>query len=322
LPGGGIRLVRFRFDARDGLKLLPAILFGSLALRFFRGLLPGGAAPPSGSPLKDGLLLLGGLGLLGYGFIVLHRKRAIDDVPHSRLRSVAMGFAEVSGTARMRTQVMGPYSGIPCVAYRFLAEEEDHDRQRGWRTLESGQSSDWFVLDDGTATIVVDPDGAELMLGRDYRNIERADGFFGGRRRYTEWRLHPGETAVVVGTVRRVRSLVFEARAALHDRLREVKQDPARLAVFDTDHDGRLDTEEWGNAVRVVRQEVAREAAAAEGPKPVDELIISKGTGEKTFIISDRSERDLVKGLAWKAGLALLSGAAMAGMGATSLLIR
>ena len=314
--------MRFRFDARDGLKLLPALVFGSLALQFFRAFLPAGTAPATGSPLKHGLLLLGGLGLLGYGFVLLHRKRAIDNVPRSRLRSVAMGFAEVSGTARLRTPVMAPYSGIPCVAYRYLAEEECDDRRGGWRTLESGQSADWFLLDDGTGTIVVDPDGADLVLGRDYRTIERADGLFGRRRRYTEWRLHPGESACVVGTVRRVRSLAFEARAALHDRLREVKQDPARVAAFDTNRDGRLDAEEWGNVVRVVRQEVAREAAAAERPTPVDELILGKGEGETTFVIADRSERDLVKGLAWKAGLALFSGAAMAGTGAYALLNR
>ncbi len=314
--------MRFRIDARDGLKLLPAALFGWLALQFFRALLPLGAVPvSSGSPWKHALLLLGGLGLVGYGFVLLHRKRAIADVPRSRLRSVAMGFAEVSGTARMRTQVMGPYSGIPCVTCRFLAEEEDEDR-RGWRTIESGQSPDWFVLEDDTGSIVVDPDGANLVLGRDYRTIELAEGWLGRRRRYTEWRLHPGETACVIGTVRRVRSLVFEQRAALHDRLRDIKQDPARLAAFDANHDGRIDTEEWGNVVRVARQEVVRDAAASEAPRQVDELILGKGKGEKTFVITDRTERDLVRSLAWKAGLALLSGAALFGAGAHALLQR
>jgi hypothetical protein len=315
--------MRFRFDVRDGLKLVPALVFGSLALQFFRASLPSGTAPATGSPLKHGLLLLGGLGLLGYGFVLLHRKRAIDNVPRSRLRSVAMGFAEVSGVALHRTPVMAPYSGISCVVYRYLAEEEDdRDRRSGWRTIESGQSADWFVLDDGTGTIVVDPDGADLHLGRDYRTIERADGWFGRRRRYTEWRLHPGETACVVGTVRRVRSLVSEQRAALHDRLREVKEDPVRLRAFDANRDGRIDTEEWGNVVRVVRQEVTAEAAAKEPARPMDELLLGKGEAEKTFLISDRSERDIVKALAWKAGLLLLSGAGLAGTGAYALLQR
>ncbi|HET8946727.1 MAG TPA: hypothetical protein VFQ07_07070 [Candidatus Polarisedimenticolia bacterium] len=316
--------MRFRFELKDALKVLPALAFGWVSLTFFRALLPVSAAPApsSGHLLRNALQLVLGIGLLGYGFVLLHRKRAIDAVPRSRLRSVAMGFAEVSGVARMRTSVMAPYSGIPCVTCRFLAEEEDDDRRGGWRTIESGQSPDWFILDDGTATIVVDPDGADLVLGRDYRTIERAEGWFGRRRRYTEWRLHPGETACVVGTVRRVRSLAFEQRTALHDRLRAIKQDPARLASFDSNRDGRIDTEEWGNAVRVARQEVAREAVAAEAPRPVDELILGKGAGEKTFVITDRTERDLVRSLAWKAGLALLSGAWLAGAGAHALLQR
>jgi hypothetical protein len=312
---------RLDFDIKSGSRLIAPVVFGAIAFRLFRGLMPGGA--PAGPPWRDLLQTFGGIALLAYGFVLLHRKRAIDNVPRSRLRSVAMGFAEVSGAARPRTPVMAPYSGIPCVAYRYLAEEEDdRDRRSGWRTVERGQSAEWFTLDDGTGTIVVDPDGADLLLGRDYRTIERAEGWFGRRRRYTEWRLHPGETACVVGTVRRIRSLVSEQRAALHDRLREVKQDPARVAAFDANRDGRLDTEEWGNVVRVVRREVAAEAAANEPARPVDELLLGKGEAEKTFLISDRSERDIVKTLAWKAGLLLLSGAGLAGTGAYALLQR
>lgn len=314
--------MRFDLDVRNASKVLVPLLFGAVAFKVFRGLAPGLAPAPNDPVVRNVVLTFLGLGCLGWGFVLLHRKRAIDNVPRSRLRSVAMGFAEVEGVARMRTPVMAPYSGIPCVACRFLAEEEDSDRRGGWRTVESGQSPDWFTLDDGTGTIVVDPDGADLHLGRDYRTIERAEGWFGKRRRYTEWRLHPGETACVVGTVRRIRSLVSERKAALHDRLREVKQDPARLRAFDTNRDGRLDTEEWGNVVRTVTQEVARDAAAKEPMRPVDELILGKGEAEKTFLISDRSERDIVKSLAWKSGLLLLSGAGLAGTGMVALLQR
>ena len=312
--------MRFDFEIRKGARVLVPLAFGMVAFRVFRGFAP--SAAPAVNPWRDVALTLAGLGLLACGLVLLHRRRAIDNVPRSRLRSVAMGLAEVAGTARMRTPVMAPYSGIPCVAYRYLAEEEDSDRRGGWRTVERGQSADWFTLDDGTGTIVVDPDGAELLLGRDHRTIERADGWFGRRRRYTEWRLHPGEAAFVVGTVRRVRSLVSERKIALHDRLREVKQDEARLRSFDANRDGRIDTEEWGNVVRSVTLEVAREAAVQEPPRPVDELILGKGEGEKTFLISDRSERDIVRTLGWKAGLLLLSGAGMAGAGAYALLQR
>jgi hypothetical protein len=54
----------------------------------------------------------------------------------------------------------------------------------------------------------------------------------------------------------------------------------------------------------------------------MDELLLGKGEAEKTFLISDRSERDIVKALAWKAGLLLLSGAGLAGTGAYALLQR
>lgn len=302
---------------------IAGLAFGGLvmgrALLGFPGMRPG-----SGHALFDVAAALGGAALLAAGFVLLHKKRVLENVPRSRIRSVAMGFAEISGITRTRTPVVAPLSGMSCVFFRYLVEEERATSRgrREWRTIDQGRSADWFYLEDPTGTIVIDPDGADADLGRDFRNIERGEGFFACKKRYTEWRLNIGEAAYVVGTVRRLRNLAQERRATLHESLRALKRDPARLKSFDTDRDGQISTEEWGNAVRVVEDQALKEEVARQPGPPEDDLVIAKGEAEKTFVISDKGERDLVRALAWKAGLALAGGAALAIAGAISLLAR
>jgi len=297
---------------------LAGLAVATSAMRLFAA----GQAPTD--LFHGGLLIAGGAALLVYGFVLLHKKRVLENVPRSRIRSVAMGFAEITGMTRVRTPVVAPLSGMGCVFYRFLVEEEQSDGRGGssWRRVDGGQSAEWFVLDDGTGSVVVDPDGAEADLGRDYLNIDRGPGVFGRRRRLSEWRLHAGERALVAGTVRPLRDAAQERRESVHDRLVALKHDPARLAAFDADHDGRISTEEWGNAVRVVENEVVRAAAAAPRGPAEDDRIIARGESERTFVISDKGEEWLVRSLGWKSGLAVLAGAGIIVAGALALLSR
>jgi len=282
----------------------------------------------SGSPwrhgLYDGLAVLGGAGLIVLGFFLLRRKRVIENVPTSRIRSVAMGFVELEGLAREKATVAAPYSDIACVYFRYEVEEE-RTRGRGgrtWVTIERGDSGVPFHLQDPTGTILVDPAGAETVLRQSFRKIELAEGFFGRRKRYTEWWIVSGQKVFVAGTVRRVRDLALERRATLHDRLRELKGDAQRMGAFDADHDGQISTEEWGNAVRAVQGEVARDAAAAPATPPEDDVLIGKGSDETTFVIADRSEKWLVGRLALQAGAALAGGAGVVVVFSVSLLAR
>src|SRR4029077_6520412 len=100
----------------------------------------------------------------------------------------------------------------------------------------------------------------------------------------------------------------------------DLERAPARVRGFDTDHDGRISTEEWGNAVRVVQDETVRAAALAPAP-PGPDLLLGRGpTGETTFVITDQGPRAIVRTLAIKAGLALAAGVALTVAGALSLL--
>ena len=268
-------------------------------------------------------VLLGG-GLIAFGFVLLRRKNLFENVPTSRIRSVAMGFAEVAGLARPKATVTAPYSGIPCVYFRYKVEIETSRGRRGrtWQTTEQGDSAIPFYLQDGTGTILVNPAGAETVLQQSFRKIERGEGFFAKRKRCTEWWIVSAQKVFVAGTVSRVRDLAHEARMTLHDRLRELKTDPEQMSQFDTNRDGRISTEEWGNAVRAVQEEVVREAASEPAAPAEDEIVIGQGIGEKIFLIADRSEKSLLGRLALQSGAAIAGGAGLLLVFGVSLLAR
>jgi hypothetical protein len=109
-----------------------------------------------------------GVYLFCHGFQLLRRKRLIMDTPSSKIRSAAMGLVEVSGLATGPYTLTSPITGVPCYYYRTML----------WQWKQQGKSSSWvkeadeslhlpFYLDDGTARVLVNPQGAEMDIHRD-----------------------------------------------------------------------------------------------------------------------------------------------------------
>jgi hypothetical protein len=103
------------------------------------------------------------------GFRLLQRKRLIMDTPSSKIRSASMGLVELSGLAVGPYTLPAPITGVPCYFYRTLA----------WQWKQNGKSSSWvkaaeesmhvpFYLDDTTGRVLVDPQGAEMDIHRDF----------------------------------------------------------------------------------------------------------------------------------------------------------
>lgn len=111
-----------------------------------------------------------GVYLFYRGFRELQRKRLIQNTPSSKIRSASMGLVEVSGLATGPYTMPAPITGMPCYFYRTMA----------WEWTRSGKSHEWkkvadeslnlpFFLDDGTGRVLVDPQGAEMDIHRDFR---------------------------------------------------------------------------------------------------------------------------------------------------------
>jgi hypothetical protein len=119
-----------------------------------------------------------GVYLFYRGFRILQRKRLIMNTPSSKIRSASMGLVEVNGLAAGPYTLMAPVTGVPCYYFRTVA----------WQLKQSGKNREWekvaeeslhvpFYLDDNTGRMLVNPQGAELDVHRDFHE-EFSGSFF------------------------------------------------------------------------------------------------------------------------------------------------
>lgn len=269
-----------------------SVIFGILVSS---GMIPRGSENDAFGYIHEGLLLPVGLYLFLHGFEILRRKRLIENTPTSKIRSVAMGFAEITGLAREKFPLRSPITATECACFKFLIEKETRDSKgrTHWSTVQQGASTTYFYAEDSTGRLLVDPLDAELMLVRDYYETKGVP-----RYRYSEWRVEPGDYVYILGSVRKFVDAAVDRQARLRDRLQKLKENKNELMKFDADRDGQINAEEWDRARAAAEQQLLEE----ELKKPVensDDLVIAKGEAEKAFIISDRDEKDVCARLMW-----------------------
>jgi len=95
----------------------------------------------------------------------LERYRTVADTPTSRIASAPQGYIELVGRGQQPpgAGLVSPISGLPCLWYRYRVERKNGDR---WEYVESGVSHDTFGVDDDSGSVLVDPEGAEILTSR------------------------------------------------------------------------------------------------------------------------------------------------------------
>jgi len=112
-----------------------------------------------------------GVYLFYHGFRLLQRKRLIMNTPASKIRSAAMGLVEVSGLASGPYTLTAPITGVACYYFRTMV----------WQWKRQGKGNAWvkvaddglhvpFYLEDNTGRVLVNPQGAELDIHRDFHD--------------------------------------------------------------------------------------------------------------------------------------------------------
>lgn len=207
------------------------------------------------------LWCLGAMALLSLfaWYSALHRLRMVSGTPTSRIASAAQGYVELIGQGGPHgNPVMSRYSMLPCLWCRHRLEKRSSDN-KGWHTVEHGETSAPFVIDDGTGICVVDPEQAEILT-------RHKDSWTAGDLRYTEWKLLDIDDIYVLGQFKTVggSNLTVTQGQLVKDVLSEWKIDNENLMKrFDLDNNGMLDIREWG---------LARSAAKREAEKRMNEL--------------------------------------------------
>jgi len=216
----------------------------------------------------------------------LKRLRAVRDTPTSRVASAAQGYVELAGRGQ-------PFGGmplisklrvLPCLWYRYKVEQRSSKDK--WQTIDSGESSDSFLLRDNSGDCVVDPEYAEIAT-------KHRDHWLEGDYRYTEWKLIKEDSLYVIGQFRTQSGAVeFDTRAELNALLAEWKKNkPALHARFDLNNNGELDMDEWMLARQAAKREVAKKRREAHAQP--DLHIISQPRDGKLFLISNLTPEKL-----------------------------
>lgn len=123
-----------------------------------------------------------GLGVVAFylGFRAYRKRQLVRDTPTSKIRSLAIGTAEVQGEAQpLAEPLVSPLTHTPACMYQFKVREKQTvrkqrtDPQTGrtrteteeeWRTVLQLEEEVPFCVDDGTGRVPVEPDGAELLF--------------------------------------------------------------------------------------------------------------------------------------------------------------
>jgi E3 Ubiquitin ligase len=260
-----------------------------------------------------------------YAFKAWYRNRIIEDTPTSRVRSAAQGYVELSGRSMptANSNNKGPLTGLPCAWWRYKIQQRGSGRSRSWTTVDSGTSTELFVLDDDTGQCLVDPSGAEVYPGAatvwygpeawPQGRIPNGNGVLGwlvdhlftGRYRYTEYRLQCRDPIYAIGAFRSlggpsVQSPSDAATLVLHDW----KADQAKLlARFDLNHDGTLSAEEWDRARNAARKQVI-DNRFAQTPAPSLPVMGNPADG-RAFLLAASDGETLAKQLRRRALLGI-----------------
>ncbi len=231
------------------------------------------------------LSLMAAISILAW-LSALRRLRAIRDTPTSRIASAAQGYVELMGDGRAygETPLISKLSRLPCLWHRYRIDEENDKNE--WRTIDSGESTEPFLLDDGSGICIVDPTGAEILT-------QHKDTWREAQYRYTEWKLISIDHLYVIGEfLTRSGAVEFDGRAELNALLAEWKRDkPALHARFDLNGDGGLDMKEWMLARQAAKREVVKKKREANAQPDIH--LIGPPRDGKLFLISNLAPEKL-----------------------------
>ncbi|MFV0566748.1 MAG: hypothetical protein ACK5NB_13060 [Flavobacteriaceae bacterium] len=117
-------------------------------------------------------------------------------LPTSKIRSLAMGLAEIEGELLMDTPKISPIGSKPCIGYHYKIEavKTDKDGKDSYSTIFSETEINPFRVKDETGEIEVLPENLELI------GVDIDERYTSSRKRYTQYLLKENDTMLLVGS--------------------------------------------------------------------------------------------------------------------------
>lgn len=238
-----------------------------------------------------GAMAIGGF-LLYKGFFWLKQKQMIENIPTSKIRSIAMGLVEIAGEVIPAYKVMlkSPLSQKDCVYYTYSVQEyRSSGKHSYWATLRHGSESQVFFLKDDTGKVLVDAEGSNLKIARQTMiNSSMGKDPPEKIRRFLE-----------------AENIRFGGFLGINKRMRFIEKYIAagdRLYIMGTADDNP-------------------HVEDGTGKDNVDDIMIQAGENKKLYYISDKEEHEVLKALKWQTIGGLAGGALLVLGGLTVTLI-
>ncbi len=243
------------------------------------------------------LALVAGPGVFIHGWRDLRLRRLIRNTPTARIRSLAMGMAEIVGEVSARSHITAPFSGRPCAYWEV--DISTHGRRGSDNVVHRNASGNPFFVRDQTGVALVYPHDAKCTVKW---GVEEACSGAALPECYAEYMrtLGPSHALWRMDTLRfRERTLeegvrVFVLGSATPRAQSVSISDDEELAATGTDGSGAQRLWTLDHEVRAV---------------------IRRGEADKTFIISQESERDITLDLGLLAFAKLVGGVMFAALG-------
>lgn len=153
----------------------------------------------------------------------LRFRRLIQNLPTSKVRSLAMGLVELKGKARTMEEVLiSPIRKRECVFYNYIIEEYRSSGKSGRWVKVGGESSDrHFYLEDDTGKVAINPKKLTSNLVVDYNKQNqwkmdeemkkflkergyKVDGFFKKQYRLSETFIEEGDNLYILGKTKKL----------------------------------------------------------------------------------------------------------------------
>jgi hypothetical protein len=115
-----------------------------------------------------------GTGLFLQGWKWLKQKRMIEDIPTSKIRSLAIGLVEVYGETEGLDEhrtLKSPITGQDCIYYEYVVQQCDGQPEKG--VIRDGKERTRFMIKDSTGSVLVDPKDAVVDIPITYEYITR-----------------------------------------------------------------------------------------------------------------------------------------------------
>jgi hypothetical protein len=128
----------------------------------------------AGAPCCCGsvFFLVAGGSAAAYGAKEYLLVQKIENTPTSKIRSVAVGLAEIKGRALPEEPLFSPISKAKCAYWRLTAEYYQSSKNGGyWVTFYKDSSGKPFYIEDETGKMLVEPSGADISIKTDFVSV-------------------------------------------------------------------------------------------------------------------------------------------------------